>query len=51
MRDQFILLSLDGPYSNVMKFKPPLTFNKDNANHLISTLDKVLGDLSTSSRL
>lgn len=45
MKDSFILLSLDGPYSNVLKIKPPLYFNKENATQVIQTLDKVLTDL------
>ena len=51
MRKAFILMSLDGPYSNVMKFKPPLCFNKENATHLIATLDAVLTELSLKSQL
>jgi 4-aminobutyrate aminotransferase-like enzyme len=51
MRKEFILLSLDGPYSNVMKFKPPLCFNKENAQHLIKTLDSVLSQLSLKPQL
>ncbi|MEM7030456.1 MAG: aminotransferase class III-fold pyridoxal phosphate-dependent enzyme [Chloroflexota bacterium] len=42
MRDHNILLSTDGPYHNVLKFKPPLVFSKDNADLLIKTLDQVL---------
>lgn len=51
MRNENILLSLDGPYSNVMKMKPPLCFNKENAAFLIKTLDAVLSDLNLKSRL
>lgn len=51
MRDAFILLSLDGPYSNVLKIKPPLCFNQENAENLTSTLDKVLCDLKLKARL
>ncbi len=46
-----IILSLDGPYEKVMKFKPPLVFNKENATFLIENLDKVLTDLSTRNHL
>ncbi len=42
MRYEHILLSLDGPYSNVMKMKPPLTFSKNDADLVIQTLDAVL---------
>lgn len=37
-----ILLSLDGPYENVLKFKPPLVFNQANAEFLIANLSEVL---------
>lgn len=49
MRDSFILMSLDGPYSNVLKFKPPLVFNKQNAERLIETLDKVFAEMIYNS--
>ena len=51
MRKKYILLSLDGPYSNVMKIKPPLCFNKENAQHLIATLDSVLSEYGSKARL
>ena len=45
MKDHLILLSLDGPYSNVMKFKPPMCFNKENAKRVVETLDTTLEEL------
>lgn len=51
MRDAFILLSLDGPYSNVLKIKPPLCFNQVDAENLVSTFDKTLSDLKLKARL
>ena len=47
MRENFVLLSLDGPHSNVMKIKPPLKFDKQNATELIEKLDQVLGQLNS----
>lgn len=41
-----ILLSLDGPYENVLKFKPPLCFNHDNAKFLLSHLENLLRELN-----
>ena len=46
-----IILSLDGPYENVMKFKPPLVFNKENAKFLIENLDRIITELSTKNHL
>ncbi|MCF8040109.1 MAG: aminotransferase class III-fold pyridoxal phosphate-dependent enzyme, partial [Desulfohalobiaceae bacterium] len=37
-----ILLSTDGPLDNVLKIKPPLVFDRDDADYLIRCLDKVL---------
>ena len=34
MKDAGILLSLDGPDHNVLKFNPPMVFNIENANEL-----------------
>ncbi|MCB0492342.1 MAG: aminotransferase class III-fold pyridoxal phosphate-dependent enzyme [Cyclobacteriaceae bacterium] len=42
MRELGILMSTDGPYENVLKIKPPIIFNKADADFLISTLDRVL---------
>jgi 4-aminobutyrate aminotransferase-like enzyme/Ser/Thr protein kinase RdoA (MazF antagonist) len=42
MRDHGILLSTDGPFHNVLKIKPPLVFDKANADFLVTTLDKIL---------
>lgn len=33
-RQQEILLSTDGPYHNVIKIKPPLVFNRENADQV-----------------
>jgi 4-aminobutyrate aminotransferase-like enzyme/Ser/Thr protein kinase RdoA (MazF antagonist) len=44
MRDNGILLSTDGPYHNVLKIKPPLVFDSANADFLVRTLDRILGE-------
>ena len=41
MRDLGILMSTDGPHENVIKIKPPMCFNRENADFLIGMLDKV----------
>jgi len=40
--DHQILLSLDGPDTNVLKIKPPMVFSQDDADRLVFSLDKVL---------
>jgi 4-aminobutyrate aminotransferase-like enzyme len=42
MCQQGILMSTDGPLENVLKIKPPIVFNKENADQLVSTLDRIL---------
>ena len=37
-----ILLSTDGPQHNVIKIKPPMTFDQRDAERLVATLDKIL---------
>jgi len=44
MRRHRILLSTDGPDHNVIKIKPPLPFGAGDADRLIDTLDRVLGE-------
>jgi 4-aminobutyrate aminotransferase-like enzyme len=39
-----ILSSVDGPDNNVIKIKPPLTFNKHNCDRFILYLRKILND-------
>jgi ethanolamine-phosphate phospho-lyase len=38
LRDKGILLSTDGPYNNVIKFKPPMCFSMNNAEELLFNL-------------
>ena len=42
MKEEGILVSVDGPLYNVLKIKPPLVFTEANADLYISTLDKIL---------
>lgn len=45
LRERGILLSVDGPYHNVLKIKPPLVFNAADAKFLIAELDMVLDEM------
>ncbi len=42
MKRRGVLLSTDGPWHNVVKIKPPLPFNRANADRLASMMDQVL---------
>jgi 4-aminobutyrate aminotransferase-like enzyme/Ser/Thr protein kinase RdoA (MazF antagonist) len=44
MRERGTLLSTDGPDHNVLKIKPPMVFNVEDADRLVSVLDDILGE-------
>ena len=44
MRDHGILISTDGPDHNVLKMKPPIVFDEDDADRLAATLGKILSE-------
>ena len=41
-----ILLGTDGPYHNVVKIRPPMPFNAEDADLLVGALDRVIGELA-----
>ena len=45
MKSKGYLLSTDGPLHNVLKIKPPMPFNKSNADELLLYLDEALLEL------
>jgi len=48
MKEQFILLSADGPHRNVLKFKPPMVFSLQDVDHLVSVLDTILQEIQSA---
>ncbi|HEX6944151.1 MAG TPA: aminotransferase class III-fold pyridoxal phosphate-dependent enzyme [Gemmatimonadaceae bacterium] len=48
MRELGALMSTDGPDHNVLKIKPPMCFNKDDADFLADTLGRVLSESPVS---
>jgi len=44
MREEGILLGTDGPHHNVLKIRPPMPFSLDDADVLVATLARVLGE-------
>ncbi len=42
LREKFILLSTDGPHDNVLKIKPPLSFDRNNADILVDAVREIL---------
>ena len=51
MKQQFILFSADGPNRNVLKFKPPMVFSMDDADHLVNVLDSLFEEIQASGPL
>lgn len=45
MRDHGVLISRVGPYDNVLKIRPPMVFDREHADVLVDTLDRVLTTL------
>ena len=48
MKDKGFLLSTDGPFNNVIKFKPPMCFSMDDTFLLIDAFENVLSSLTVS---
>ncbi len=44
LREHHILVSTDGPHDNVIKIKPPLSFNQANCDELVSRIDTILSE-------
>lgn len=42
MREHGVLLSTDGPFENVIKIKPPMCFDQENAELFLALSDKIL---------
>lgn len=42
LREKCILISTDGPYDNVLKIKPPLSFTNADADTLVKAIDEIL---------
>ncbi|XP_036097456.1 5-phosphohydroxy-L-lysine phospho-lyase isoform X2 [Molossus molossus] len=50
LKENYILLSTDGPGRNVLKFKPPMCFTLDNVQHVVAKLDAILTDMEERVR-
>jgi ethanolamine-phosphate phospho-lyase len=46
MKNKCIILSVEGPYSNIIKIKPPICFSKKNVDELVEHLDDTIGELA-----
>jgi len=44
LRERGILTGIEGPHHNVIKIRPPLPFNRADADRLVETLDEILSE-------
>ncbi len=44
LRQNYILISTDGPHDNVLKTKPPLCFTKQNAEEVVNTIEEIINN-------
>ncbi len=44
-KENYILVSTDGPYDNVLKIKPPLCFSKENVDRFIKVFEEILSTI------
>ncbi|XP_069486974.1 ethanolamine-phosphate phospho-lyase [Ambystoma mexicanum] len=51
LKEEGILLSADGPFRNILKFKPPMCFTKENAKHVVNKIDVLLQVLEEATGL
>lgn len=48
LKEQYVLLSCDGPSRNVLKFKPPLVFSLNDAKELLEKLDNIMTEMEVA---
>jgi 4-aminobutyrate aminotransferase-like enzyme len=47
MRENRILIGTEGPADNILKIRPPLTFDREGADVLVHTLERILGEVES----
>ncbi len=45
-KENYILVSTDGPYNNVLKMKPPLCFNQQNVDQFMQVFETILQSIA-----
>ena len=45
LKEEHVLLSADGPYRNVLKFKPPMCFTREDVDEVVSKLDEIFTEI------
>jgi ethanolamine-phosphate phospho-lyase len=50
-KEQGIIMSTEGKYGNVLKFKPPMVFSMSDAQHLLSVLEAILREVKLQAKV
>jgi 4-aminobutyrate aminotransferase-like enzyme/Ser/Thr protein kinase RdoA (MazF antagonist) len=50
MRENRILIGTEGPADNILKIRPPLTFDREGADTTVHALEKILGEIEARIR-
>ncbi|HTK28551.1 MAG TPA: aminotransferase class III-fold pyridoxal phosphate-dependent enzyme [Vicinamibacterales bacterium] len=45
LREEGVLIGTEGPHANILKIRPPMPFDRLDADHLAAVLDRVLAEL------
>ncbi|KAI5733379.1 hypothetical protein M8J76_011200 [Diaphorina citri] len=51
LKQEQILVSSDGPDRNVLKFKPPMVFSKENVQQVVKAVENVLDELTSETEI
>ena len=49
LKQEHVLFSTDGPHRNVLKFKPPMCFNIENADELLDKVDMIMTEIESGT--
>lgn len=47
LKEDHVVVSTDGPWDNILKFKPPMCFSMNDANQVAQCIDRILTDIKT----
>ena len=50
MRENRILIGTEGPADNILKIRPPLTFDREGVDVTVRVLEKILGEIASRIR-
>jgi len=51
MRRKRVCLSIEGPYGNIIKIKPPICFSKSDVDEMVEKLDETIAEETTGANI